>query len=198
MPDITKAEKEARKALFAEGLKRCSKCLEALPIDRFQSNSRGWMGLRSRCRDCENAITLEYQRQHPEKVAERVRRWQIENPERSKAITQRYRDNRPLVDRLRRGRHRAQLAGVPYEHITTEELLADWQRRGISPDHDVYTGQPLQEGWHLDHAVPLSAPGTPGHIVSNLVPTNRSSNNTKGRKNWLDYIADREEQENAA
>ncbi|EKT81859.1 hypothetical protein WSS_A15244 [Rhodococcus opacus M213] len=178
MTDITNAEKEARKALFAEGLKRCSKCSEALPIDSFQPNARGWMGLRSRCRDCENVKSAEYRRTHQAQERDRVRRhW----------------DADPMGQRLNSGAVRARRLGVLVESFTAEDLRTDWARRGISPDHDAYTGQPLQDGWHLDHAVPLSAPGTPGHVISNLVPTNPGTNIVKRRRHWLDYIADRAE-----
>lgn len=196
MPDITKAEREGRKALFAEGLKRCSKCLEALPIDRFEPNTRGWMGLRSQCRDCKNVATADYQRRNPEVAARRMRRWCRDNPERAHEIAKRYRDTHPLEERLRSGEYRARAAGLRADRVTPAELRADWIRRGISPDRDAYTGQPLVEGWHIDHAVPLSAPWTPGHVVSNLVPCNADTNTTKARKHWLDYLADR--QENAA
>ncbi|WP_160101585.1 hypothetical protein [Rhodococcus sp. T7] len=96
-----------------------------------------------------------------------------------------------MGQRLNSGAVRARKLGVTADSITPEELLADWERRGISPDRDVYTGQPLQDGWHLDHAVPLSAPGTPGHVVSNLVPTNPRTNTTKRRRNFVEFLADR-------
>ncbi|WP_054248656.1 hypothetical protein [Rhodococcus opacus] len=185
MTDITNSEKEARKALFAEGLKRCSKCSEALPIDSFQPNTRSWMGLRSRCRDCENVRGAEYRRTHQTQERARI---------------QRHWDADPMGQRLNSGAVRARRLGVPVESFTADDLRADWARRGISPDHDVYTGQPLQDGWHLDHAVALSAPGTPGHVMSNLVPTNPRTNATKYRRNFVEFLADRAEaqKENAA
>lgn len=178
MGDISKAEKEARKALFVRGLKRCSKCSETLLIDRFAPNARGWMGLRSRCRDCESVSGAEYRSTRREQEQDRVRR---------------YREIYDMGQRLNSGAVRARKLGVPVDSFTAYDLRADWKRRGISPDHDVYTGQPLQDGWHIDHAVPLSAPGSPGHVMSNLVPANPTTNLKKSRRHFVDYLADRAE-----
>lgn len=81
--------------------------------------------------------------------------------------------------------------GLPAAGIAADELLQDWERRGIDPTVCVYTGQALQDGWHLDHAVPLSHPNTPGHVVANLVPSNPTVNRAKRRRHWVDYLADR-------
>jgi hypothetical protein len=137
---------------------------------------------------------MEHQQRSPAyQVARQKKRWRDANPERSHQISKTYRDAHPLEERLRSGRLRAEKAGLPAIRITAAELLADWQRRGIDPTRCVYTGEPLEERWSIDHAVPLSVAGTPGHVVTNLVPTNRGINSTKGRRRWLDYLADRAE-----
>ncbi|WP_328358573.1 hypothetical protein OG976_04745 [Mycobacterium sp. NBC_00419] len=151
------------------------------------------MGIRSRCRDCDNAGTRDYQRRTPERQACRQKHWRAANPDRWHAIAKTHRDTHPLEERLRRGRLRAERAGVVAKHITADELIADWERRGIDPARCVYTWEPLQDGWHIDHAVPLSQPNTPGHVVNNLVPCNQRANVAKWRRHWIDYLADRSE-----
>ena len=84
-------------------------------------------------------------------------------------------------------------AGLPADAITPPELLADWQRRGIDPGRCIYTGEPLEDRWHLDHMIPLRYADSPGHVVSNLVPCNRGANLAKGKRGWLDFLADRAE-----
>lgn len=190
---ISKAEHLRRMELYDQGLKQCSMCSRELPIEQFRPNTRGWMGLRSRCSDCDNAASSGFRRRTPEYQRQRQKRWREANLDRSHAIGKAYRDAHGLKERLRAGRYRARKAGVPVEEITPEELLADWDRRGIDPDKCVYTGEPLISSWALDHAYPLSQPGSPGHVVSNLVPTNRSLNSSKGRRHWVEYLADRAE-----
>ncbi|MUL85041.1 MULTISPECIES: hypothetical protein [unclassified Mycolicibacterium] len=102
-----------------------------------------------------------------------------------------------IREKLRRGKNRASKAGLPAHAITKAELLADWQRRGIDPDRCVYTGELLQDDWNIDHAVPLSHPNTPGHVVTNIVPCNPRANRSKGRRHWVDFLADRAETANA-
>lgn len=193
MAPITKIERERRTELYERGLKECSSCAEVLPLAQFRPNQRGWMGLYSRCRDCKNTVDNEHRKRTPKYQAARQKRWRDANPDQSHAIAKAYRDTHQLKERLRSGRLRAEKADVPADDITAADLLADWERRGIDAAKCVYTGQPLQDGWHLDHAIPLSQSGTPGHVVSNLVPCNRTPNSSKGRRRWIDYLADRAE-----
>lgn len=190
---ITRVEQGRRAELYAQGLKLCSACAETLPLEQFRPNTRGWMGLRSRCLDCDNAAKADYQRRTPGYQAARQKQWRDANPDQSYAIAKAYRDNHPLEERLRAGRYRAEQAGLPAVAIANAELLADWQRRGIDPTRCVYTGESLQDGWHIDHAVPLSHPATPGHVVTNLVPSNPGVNIGKRGRHWLDFLADRAE-----
>lgn len=52
---------------------------------------------------------------------------------------------------------------MPAEDIDVEDLLADWERRGVDPNRCVYTGDPLVANWALDHAYPLRQPGRQAH-----------------------------------
>lgn len=193
MPMITRIEQNRRAELHRHGLKQCSACAETLPIDQFRPNARGSMGLRSRCVECDTAAKAAYQKRTPTYQAARQKRWRDANRDQSHAIAKTYRDTHQLEERLRSGRYRAEQTRLPASDITADELLADWQRRGIDPTRCVYTGEQLQDGWHIDHAVPLSHPNTPGHVVTNLVPCNPGVNFSKRSRHWLDYLADRAE-----
>jgi len=81
--------------------------------------------------------------------------------------------------------------GRPADAITLAEVVADWKRRDLDPERCVYTGEPLRDRSHIDHGYPLSCEGSPGHVVTNLVPCNRGANTDKGRRHWLEYQADR-------
>jgi hypothetical protein len=192
---ITSVERERREALFARGLKECSSpdCVVPYPLEWFAPNNRSYRGLSSRCIPCRNEATLEYQKRHPAKLAARVRTWQRENPERSHGIAKRYRDSKPWQGRLRGGKTRAAALGLPADDITLEELLADFARRGVDPTVDAFTGEPLVDGWHIDHLVPLSHPQSPGHVVWNLLPVNAGTNQLKWQRSWFDFLADRAE-----
>ncbi|NKS00467.1 hypothetical protein GS528_04800 [Rhodococcus hoagii] len=193
MTAITNIERERRQALFEQGLKECSKCLEALPIDRFRRRSDGWAGLRAECIGCQDAAAAAWRADHREEERVRVREWMQDHPGRWGAYDAQRRADDPLWNQLRDGSYRARRRGLPADEITTEELHQHWESRGISPDHDAYTGQPLEPGWHIDHAWPLSAAGSPGHVVSNLIPCNASTNTAKGRRSLIDFLADRAE-----
>ncbi|BCN45256.1 hypothetical protein RE9414_35360 [Prescottella equi] len=141
MLDITRAEREARKALFAEGLKRCSKCLEALPIDRFQPNARGWMGLHSQCRGCKNESGAEYRRNNPEQERDRV---------------QRYRGLYDIGQRLNSGAVRARKLGCSVEKLTSEDVRVHWAAKGWVETSCSYCMDDIAPGdLHVDHQVPL-------------------------------------------
>ncbi|OBK95768.1 hypothetical protein A5645_11075 [Mycobacterium asiaticum] len=57
----------------------------------------------------------------------------------------------------------------------------------------MYTGQPVRDRWHIDHTIPLSVNGTPGDVVTNLVPCNPGPNRWKGPRDWINSLADRAE-----
>ncbi|WFS15178.1 hypothetical protein [Rhodococcus aetherivorans] len=186
MAGISRAERERREALLAEGLKECTGprgCGEVKPLEEFRERADGFAGRRAECIGCEQVAEAAWRAEHRAEETARVRRYWA---------AQRF------GQRLSSGAVRARQAGVPVEDVTPEALLADWERRGIDPERDVYTGEQLREGWHLDHAWPLSAPGTPGHIVGNIVPCNRETNTTKHRRGWVDFLADRAEAEGTA
>lgn len=167
----------------------CTKCQQQKPEDEFHRCRRNRSGRQSRCKPCQCAASRESR--DPVKQADYDRRYNAEHREQKHRRERDYRAANPLVGRLRRGKNRAASAGLPFQHVTPEMLLADWERRGIDPTRCAYTGEPLPERWHLDHTVPLSHPDTPGHVVTNLVPCLPGVNRKKWRRHWLEFLADR-------
>lgn len=181
MAGLSRAERERRDALLVGGKKRCTGprgCGEAKPLEEFRKRRDGYAGRRSECIECEQAAEAAWRAEHRDEELERIQRYWAE---------QRF------GQRLNSGAVRARKRGVPAAGVTVDALLVDWERRGIDPSRDAYTGEPLREGWHLDHVIPLSAPGTPGHVVSNIVPCNAETNVQKNRRGWVDFLADRAE-----
>ncbi|MDJ0400882.1 HNH endonuclease [Rhodococcus rhodochrous] len=198
MPGISKLERARREALLERGLKECTGprgCGEARPLEEFRERPDGFAGRRAECTECEGAAAAAYRATRPEEEKARARAWQIANPERFRAITTRWRKSHPIEERLRYGRYRASQYGVRADKITPEELLADWKRRGIDPTRDVYTGEPLVDGWNIDHMTPLSKGGA--HVINNLVPCNPGTNNSKHTRGLVGFLADRVEKETA-
>lgn len=176
-------------------MKYCRKCRAWKAIDDFHKSSRNSSGRQSHCKTCLCAARREAY--NPVKAAAYDREYNAQHRERKHQREHDYRADNPLVGRLRRGKNRAQQQGLPADDITPDRLLADWERRGIDPTRCVYTGEPLRDRWHLDHAVPLRHPGTPGHVVTNLVPCNPGENMRKRNRHWVDFLADRAEAERA-
>jgi 5-methylcytosine-specific restriction endonuclease McrA len=81
---------------------------------------------------------------------------------------------RRLKERLEYHRQRAQLKGVPYQHIETEEMLNRIFHFQGRCAYCQVPGKRLQ----LDHLYPIGRGG--GHVLENLVPACRACNLAKG------------------
>ncbi|WP_457145149.1 hypothetical protein [Mycobacterium sp. URHB0021] len=89
MAGIPQAERERRDRLYVYGVKQCTRCDQALPLDEFAPRPDGYMGLYGACRGCRNDDNLERQKQTPDKQAGRQKRWRDNNPETWLAISRR-------------------------------------------------------------------------------------------------------------
>jgi hypothetical protein len=169
---------------------QCRKCGTSKTHNDFHKSSRNSSGRQSQCKGCSCAARRKVYHQNPAGSAAYSKAYRSEHLGRLRESAHDYHVDNPISERLRRGRNRAVRAGLPAHHITPGELLTDWRRRGIDPGRCVYTGQPLEAGWHLDHTYPLSREGSPGHVITNLVPCNRRANLSKGRRHLVTYLAD--------
>lgn len=94
----------------------------------------------------------------------------------------------PLMARLNVGYHRTLRLGLPVraDRIRPETLLAYWDSQGIDPTRCYYTGAVLEDGWHLDHKMPLARGGA--HVVENLVPCTAAANMDKKNLTAEEYM----------
>jgi len=98
----------------------------------------------------------------------------------------------PYFVRLQSGRKRAEAAGHPAEWFTSAELFEHGQARGIDPWVCVWTGEKLTpETVQWDHLIALSDHRSPGHVMHNLRPASASANSAKGRRHFVEFLADR-------
>ena len=131
------------------------------------------------------ATSAAYYQANKDRYRERSRAWVEANPERKREHSARALAKRLEWDswyqRLADGHKRAKAAGLCAATFDTWMLRDYWNACGIEHDRDFYTHEPLGEKWDIEHIIPLSDPNSPGHIISNCVPVNRSTNLAKGR-----------------
>lgn len=188
--------------------KRCSTC--RIPKDRsqFAKDRRRADGLRSQCKDCnkiskkryraENqhvikAYTKSYYWSNREACQERTREWRKRNRETiaeydrrrrqecSEQIKAYYRENKAQFDHHRRQRQ-ARLKGAPGTHTEEEILQMIEDQGGLC----AYCGASLEDGFHVDHMLPISRGGT--NDWSNIAITcpfcNWSKNDNTAEEFW--------------
>ncbi|MGP5557816.1 hypothetical protein ACTXN7_06300 [Corynebacterium flavescens] len=156
---------------FPVARKQCPGCLELKAWTEYSKRRRNNDGLESRCTTC-TALYYQNNKQHRD------------------AYTNHYRSStNPWAERLSNGYTRAINAGAPAEKVTTAELLAHWEAVGIDPGVSVYSGTKLEPSTlSLDHTTPLSKPGGPGHVVTNLVPCLKHENDTKTDMHFVNFL----------
>jgi hypothetical protein len=183
---LSKAARDERKALAAQGLKRCSnpECDNPIkPLSEFSKHKRD--GYRSWCKPCHIAENTAYRQTNPERERERYRKYHTGNRELRREYCTARRQADPLWMRLAGGATRARQLGCEVEKFTSADLLVYWEANGIAADRCYYSGAELGDGWHLDHMVPLSRGGS--HSVENVVPCTPEANVDKGNRTADEY-----------
>lgn len=157
-----------RAELAKRDLKQCGTCKYLKNRDSFSRRSDSPDGLHTSCRTCTSASARSSRRARAEAD--------------------------PFDLRLRNGYRRATEAGVSAECFSSAEVFDYWESHQIDPWECVWTGERLTpETVQWDHLIPLSHPESPGHVVYNLVPASASANSAKGRKHFVEFLADRAE-----
>jgi 5-methylcytosine-specific restriction endonuclease McrA len=116
--------------------------------------------------------------QNREQAIEDARRWREENPERYRATMRRYkrkhyRENREAYRVYVRNR-RARLAEVDGSHSVEDIETMYHQQNGLCH----YCGASIEDGYHVDHVIPLSRGGSnsPDNLVLACPHCNLSKN----------------------
>ena len=81
-----------------------------------------------------------------------------------------------LAHKLRDGKYRARLAGAPYQYVSTGDVPFL-----LTQTTCYYCGKKIKPGeiWTLEHMIPLTVDGTPGHVKDNLAKSCMRCNELK-------------------
>lgn len=180
-PKHKKLSKALREELDSEGLKYCYYCETVKPLADYNRKGAGY---RSQCRDCQHS----YHYANHERELARMRKYKADNAEAIAAQCKRYRELNPLPGRIVDGRRRAEKLGAPTVDFKAKDVYEYWREVGIDPWSSAYSGVPLSpDNYGLDHIIPLSAEGTPGHVPWNLAPCTQSENKRKHNRRVLPF-----------
>ena len=180
-PRHKRLSKALREELDSEGLKYCYYCETVKPLSEYNRKLNGY---RQQCRECQHG----YHYANHERELARMRKYKADNAEAIAAQCKRYRELNPLPGRIRDGYRRAKKLGAPVEEFRAEDVYAYWREAGIDPWVSAYSGKPLTpENYGLDHIIPLSAEGTPGHVPWNLAPCTQAENKRKHNRRVLPF-----------
>lgn len=113
----------------------------------------------------------DYYRAHRERKIQQAKAWIDNHPEQCKVIRKRA--------KLKR---KAKLRGSGGSY-TAEQLDACLDFFGHCC---AYSGEPLEDDYHLDHVVPVAKGGTSS--IYNLVPSNREPNQRKHTSDWEQWF----------
>ena len=195
-PKHKRLSKDLREELDSAGLKYCYYCETVKPLAEYNRKGAGY---RQQCRECQHA----YHYAHHDRELARMRNYKAQNAEAIAAQSKQYRERNPLPGRIVDGRRRAERLGAPVEEFRAKDVYEYWRAVGVDPWSSAYSGTPLTpEDYGLDHIIPLSAEGTPGHVPWNLAPCTQLENKKKFNRKVLPFrllalLALHEEEKNA-
>jgi len=128
-----------------------------------------------------------YREQHRDECAERSRAWRLANPERFAARVNEWHRRHPEVHKASANRRRALISKAPGSH-SADDISAQYARqkgkcywRNVNPECAVS----LNDGYHVDHVVPLSKGGSNG--PENLVLACPTCNMQKQATHPMDF-----------
>lgn len=180
-PRHKKLSRALREELDSLDLKYCYGCQCVKELSEF--NRRG-ENYRSQCRECQHG----YHYANHERELARMRKYKAGHAEEIAAQCKKYRELNPLPGRIRDGYRRAEKFGAPTVEFKAQDVYEHWKEVGIDPWSSAYSGTPLTpENFSLDHIIPLSAEGTPGHVPWNLAPCTQLENKKKFNKKILPF-----------
>lgn len=154
--------------MASPGYKKCIKCEETKAVSEFYRKSTSRDGRMHKCKACDNARKLKWEREHPElraaqgkryrlknpeKVVANRRNWRIENPEQRAAGEKRSRDRNPLKTKARAAVTRAVHRGKIVKPQHCEDCGQSATGRALHGHHEDYS-KPMDVDWlcHPCHA----------------------------------------------
>jgi len=114
--------------------KSCSKCCTEYTITEefFRRVSRSSHRFRSWCRSCEKEYSKEYRKKNKEKVADRIKKWRDENPDRVAKYRREYQQKWVSQNREKQRKYMKEYRRKNKEKIAAQELT--YQKRRYAED----------------------------------------------------------------
>lgn len=175
--------------------KRCTKCGETKSFSDFTKDKSKKSGYCSWCKECHSELSAKWNRLHPEKVKESLRKWLSENIEKRRQYSREkqkqygYKPN-PEIHRKWKRNHPEKIS----QYNRNRRASRKGSEGNISADEwnnvvSRYGNKCLCCGatnikLTLDHVIPLSTGGT--HTIDNVQPLCTSCNSRK-RDRQIDY-----------
>lgn len=161
-------------------LKTCTCCVRDLPLDQFNSNPMGRLGLNSKCKRCKAIQTLITRKKNRPIYNRHVREWRGRHPEKSRALDhRRYLNNKPKIvirNRIyRRRKYQSDLEFRSMESLRRRMQMAMKGRQKEKSTRDLIgcTGAEFRSHiesqfvdgmtwlnygkWHIDHRFPCAS-----------------------------------------
>jgi hypothetical protein len=191
-------------------MKKCSKCGELKPEDRYSVDRSKPSGRLPHCKECAYANVKRWRAKNKARDAESARKWRESNPDAYRAIWKRY------AEKNREALNAAYLASVRANPEKRAAVAAKWVKanphraRGYTATRraakrratSVWTnldkvrefyesadalGMLTGDWYHVDHIVPLTSPLVCGlHNEFNLQILTASQNAAKSNRHWPD------------
>lgn len=175
-------------------MKKCTKCLELKPLDKFYKRKASIDGLQPLCKIC----VKEYKKQHyllnKEKIDIKTKQYHKDNPQANKKATENYRRNHPeknkrikrayqknnkgKVNAITRKRQAAKLNRTPL--WLTKEQIKEMEQFYINAQN---LTQETGIKYAVDHIIPLQGKNISGlHVPWNLRVITAFENTSKGNR----------------
>lgn len=163
-------------------MKTCTKCGVQKPLDEFSKNGRF---KRAQCKTCCAAITRKWNKENPEKSKEQGRAWRLANPDRKRELDAEWHKNNPCKDRRRinnqnRRARKREVGGRLSQGLA--ERLFKLQRGKCACG----CKQPLGDDYHRDHIMPLALGGS--NTDDNIQLLRATCNLQKRAKHPVDFM----------
>lgn len=174
-------------------MRTCIKCLENKDISVFHRKSSAKDGYASVCKFCDNKRKLEWQKNNPEKVAERSKRYREKNKEKIVIANKLYFEkNREYINKrslLWIKNNPAKANAITMRRLAQKKNAtpkwADLQKIQIEYELASWCTNVTGIKYEVDHIVPLQSKLVCGlHCEANLRVITKKANQEKSNKYW--------------